>query len=620
MCGVVGWFSTSNIDDIKARSDLLVMTDTIAHRGPDGEGRIVFNNCALGHRRLSIIDIEKGHQPLNKKGVCISFNGEIYNYQELRQQLINSGCHFETNSDTEVILELYRMKGLDGFSLLRGMFAFVIWNEEQNTGHLIRDSLGIKPLFYSIDKHNNLTFASEAKAIIAKTGKTSLNVGALHLLLNFRYIPTEDSLFNDVKQLKPGEIITWRRGELSSQYFDSIEDGSSDDILEILNNSVRCHMVADVEVGSYLSGGIDSGLLTALMTQNRNTKQVLNTFTLGVGDDPNELHNAADTALFLKVDNTQLPAKLDAQSKLKSLIWHLEKPKVNSLQSYVLASEASKYTKVAISGLGGDELFLGYNAHKWMQYVSTLAGFGNYSKWLSPLLSPFRKSLQNQDSSERMRAFLIATNPSDFATSYGILRNVWDYPKMRERIYGARMLDENLPNAFELIEKQWCSNLDPVMAMREFEWKHKLVNDLLWQEDRCSMAHGLEVRVPFVDGVVKNHVWKLSKNILMPNGVLKGYLKNLSHQLLSSDIVNRQKSGFQVDSPTFFHTELTQLAEQYLNQQVVEAHQIFNFKYVSKLLSLPTTKNNRWHYFMLYMMIGTHIWLELFEQTGAPYD
>lgn len=619
MCGIVGWFSRHPIEKQSGLAVLKTMTATIGHRGPDGDGTVVLENCALGHRRLSIIDLENGAQPLQKQHIWISFNGEIFNYRALKTKLENTGSTFVTQSDTEIIVELYRQYGVDGFTQLRGMFAFAIWNDETKVGHLVRDPLGIKPLFFAHEKFAELVFASEAKSIVAKSPHYDLNTQALHLLLNFRYLPTQDSLFKGIRQIAPGEIVTWHQGDVSSQRFTTSVSFESDNTLDILQDSVSHHLVSDVEVAAYLSGGIDSGLLTALMSSELSDKSALRTFTVDIGDDPNEMANAQETADFLNVTNVPLSSKLDAQNNLTQLVWHLEVPKINSLQSYVLASKVSKYSKVAISGLGGDELFLGYNAHKWMGYVHTISHFSRYLPSTGSNIQHAVSKLSTSIYSERNRAILIALNATDPAYAYGLLRNVWDMPHLRREIYGERMLDENLPNAFDLIRDNWNYEKDPVMAMRDFEWNHKLINDLLWQEDRCSMAHGLEVRVPFVDSTVKHHVWQLSQSTLQPGGELKGLLKSVAKRKLSSEIINRRKSGFQVDSPVFFDTELRALAEQYLCRKVVEKHQIFNFQFIQRLLANPLQKKYRWHFFMLYLMVGTHIWLELFEKPQASF-
>jgi asparagine synthase (glutamine-hydrolysing) len=197
------------------------------------------------------------------------------------------------------------------------------------------------------------------------------------------------------------------------------------------------------------------------------------------------------------------------------------------------------------------------------------------------------------------------------------MRNVWDSVEMRKMIYGERMLARPLPDAYEMLESHWPKSSDPVASAREFEWHTKMVNDLLWQEDRCSMAEGLEVRVPFVDYRLKQAVDQLSRKQLMVNGQLKGYMKSMVSSILPEAVISRRKSGFQVDSPSFFNSHLRPLSEQYLSPQKVRDYGLFNPKFVTQLLALPERKRYRWHYFMLYLMLVSHIWIELFEKNAT---
>ncbi|MBE1299270.1 MAG: asparagine synthase (glutamine-hydrolyzing) [Alteromonadaceae bacterium] len=617
MCGIAGWFSNQSESKHVADLQLQNMIDAIAYRGPDGQGKMVFSEAYLAHCRLSIIDVENGSQPmLSPCGkIAITFNGEIYNYRSLKAQLQRQGEVFLTESDTEVILRLYEQQGTKAFSLLRGMFALVIWDDRNKTAHLARDPNGIKPLFYH-SSQGQLLFASEAKAILAKTKSASLNEGSLHFLMNLRYLPDTRSLFKDIEQIAPGQILTWRPNtNLEYSYFDYSHEShsGSEGVLAALSNSVKHHLVADVEVGCYLSGGIDSALISSLAKQGLAQNQRLQTFTLDVGDDVLEAQNAAETAKLLDIDNRQLKSENYAQQNLKSLIWHLEVPKVNSLQVFNLASHASKHVKVTLSGLGGDELFLGYNAHDWMAKATSIHNTLPFaSSLVKPLVGlPGLFSKVPYGEPERLLR-LLAQLPC-FSQVYGLLRNVWDLPEYRNVIYGPRMLDQSLPDVPDWLTKKWQHANDPVISMRNFEWQQKLVNDLLWQEDRCSMAHGLEVRVPFVDSEMRNSVWHMNRSQLMPNNIPKGLMKQAISPLLPTQILNRKKSGFQVNSATFFKTELAGLAQEYLHPDVVKKYGIFNPTFVANIRRLPPRGSYKWHFFMLYLMIGTHIWLELFE-------
>lgn len=596
------------------------MVHAIAHRGPDGNGLLIQKHAALGHARLAIIDIEGGNQPMSSPDgeVSIVFNGEIYNFNELRRQLLACGCTFRTASDTEVILQIYLREGSQGFSRLRGMYAFAIWDGRYDTGLLVRDPIGIKPLFIQENSQRELAFASEAKAILARDCLPgTLDEAALHLLFNFRYLPGNRSLFRGIRQLLPGHVLEWRPdGKIKEYAFPQPASALQADanILELLEESVASHFTSDVEVGAYLSGGIDSAVIVALGKRLGHSN--LRTFTLKVGDDPNEAANAAETAQLLGVVNFQESCQSDLRETLPRLIWHLEIPKVNALQVSELARYTTRHVKVALSGLGGDELFLGYNAHRIMH----LADLARQS--IPNILSQLAASsairvthmLPGPEWSEPVRMSLMLKALGNWPRVYGLLRNVWDCPEMRKQIYGPRLLDANLPDAFTVLESAWPDGHDPVAGMAKYEWREKMVNDLLWQEDRCSMAEGLEVRVPFLDTHLAATPHSLDRQILMPKGKLKGYLRKTLEEVLPVEILNRRKSGFQVNAPHFFHKNLSSLADELLSPERIQYHGLFNPKFIKQIRKYNPRQGLRWHYFILYLMLNTHLWIELFEQ------
>ena len=546
----------------------------------------------------------------------ITFNGEIYNYKDLRSGLVKQGHKFITQSDTEVILELYRAYGWQGFEKLRGMFAFALWDLQKQEGVLVRDPLGIKPLFIQHEA-DSLNFASEAKALLAKNNDTGqLNPTALHLLMNFRYLPGEHSLFQGITQLAPGRVIQWNSSGKAEEQRLQPNFTVSTPPLDTLRDSIQAHFTADVEVGAYLSGGIDSACVVALGKEM--TPQPLRTFTLRAGDDPNEAVYAAQTSEILGVQNIQGEINCSLATELPQMVWHLETPKINALQVGLLAQLTSRHVKVALSGLGGDELFYGYNAHKVMlkaQQINHLIP-NTLSHSAGKIGSHILASLNKPIWTESERALQMLQHLGDWSLVYGLLRNIWDQPKMRPLIYGPRMLDQQLPNAFGEIENHWPDNADPLTAMAQFEFKNKMVNDLLWQEDRMSMAAGLEVRVPFVDYVFASQIQRMDRSELMPNNQLKGYMRTMLAGTLPTEILNRPKSGFQVSSPDFFHLHLKPLAENYLSKDRIIKYGLFNPAFVAQVLHLTPSIRLRWHYFILYLMLLTHIWIDLFELKG----
>jgi len=345
----------------------------------------------------------------------------------------------------------------------------------------------------------------------------------------------------------------------------------------------------------------------------------LRSFTLAVGDDPNEARNAAHTAQLLGIQNSQGAISGNLEQQLLDLVWQLEMPKVNALQVSQLAQLASREVKVTLSGLGGDELFLGYNAHKIFAQCQSLARYlpRAASQPLGRLGAGLLKGLQRTPWSEPQRALQMLQQLGNWPQLYGLLRNVWDSPTMRQQIYGPRMLDQPLENSFSLLEQRWPQADTPLAAMAEFELRNKMVNDLLWQEDRVSMAVGLEVRTPFVDGPLITHLQQFQPQQLMQGGA-KGYMRQVISELLPREIFNRPKSGFQVDAPHFFQQQLKPLAKRWLSREITEQHGLFNYQFIAWVQNQPPRTGLRWHYFMLYLMLLTHMWIARFE--GKHFD
>ena len=624
MCGIAGWFSPSTAPR-NNRALLQRMGDSIAHRGPDGEGYISVDHANFAHRRLAILDLANGSQPMfdSDSRCCVVFNGEIYNFRELRQQLIGRGAVFKTHCDTEVILQLFMLEGTAGFSRLRGMYAFGLWDKQSKSGFLVRDPLGIKPLFYQKGTDGELVFGSEAKAILARDNATArLDESQLHSVMNFRYVAGNGSLFRNIVQLAPGTIMRWAPEEgTSTEIITEADDadvgGTEVQVIDCLRSSVQRHLVSDVEVGAYLSGGIDSASIVALV--NSINPGSVRTFTVEAGDDPMEANYAERTAELLGVENLRQSMAIDGRAELAKMIWHLEVPKVNSLQVLKVAQHASRHVKVALSGVGSDELFLGYNLHSIARMLDkTTKLLPDAALHIGGSIAQMAvTSLGSVPWSEPWRLAEIFKRLPDWPRAYGLIRNVWDAPELRRTIYGPRLLDQSLHEPQQWLEEHWPKNSDPVLAIREFEWRHKMVNDLLWQEDRCSMAMGLEVRVPFVDQDLKKALWHFNRDALMPKGQKKGLLKQSVAQLLPTEILSRRKSGFQVDAASFFESQLSDLADEFLSKEYTESVGLFNPKFVAQVRGLPQVKATRWHYFMLYLMLGVHLWVEIYERKNT---
>jgi asparagine synthase (glutamine-hydrolysing) len=611
MCGIAGWLGPSPAG---AETQLRAMAHSLRHRGPDGEGFWQAPLAGFAHRRLSIIDIALGAQPLfsHDRRYVICYNGEIYNYRALRGDLEKRGHRFVTQSDTEVIVELFRAHDIEGFGLLRGMYAFALWDCESQRGVLVRDPYGIKPLFVCLHG-DRLLFGSEAKAMLPITGRARLDVASMHLLLNFRYLPGTRTLFEGVRQLAPGEILEWHQGVCRSRSI-PVAHAAIEPVPSLLEQAVQRNLVADVEVGAYLSGGVDSGLVCALAA--RSGGNAIRSFTLPVGDDPREAENAAETAQALAIVNIRGSVMDDAARVVQKLVWHLETPKVNAWQTYELARHATRHVKVVLSGLGADELFYGYNAHSILSLLALAAKTGALAGGAGRLLQQI-SSVQGLQWSEPRRLGLMLRSLGNWPRVYGLLRNVWDGPDLRRQLYGPRLLEAKLPDAFSEIDKLWPGDADPVKAAASFELGHKMVNDLLWQEDRAGMALGLEVRVPYLDADLVETVKAIPRSTLMPRGRRKGYLREIARVRLPEHILRRRKSGFQVAAPQFVGGTLEPLVRDWLSDERIRRHGLFNPKFVHDVLRRKPAKGLRWHYFVIYLMLQAHMWIEAFETDAS---
>jgi asparagine synthase (glutamine-hydrolysing) len=614
MCGIAGWLgpvATAAAPDVVLAS----MLDRIAHRGPDGRGSAALPGGAgmFGHVRLAVIDPACGQQPLwsrDGRSVLV-FNGELYNYRELRAELSAHDIAWRTESDTEVLLELLLREGADALSRLRGMYAFAFWDGRRQAGLLARDPVGIKPLFVRREGAS-LWFASEAKAFPRTAAwRPELDPAQLHLLLNLRYPAGGAGLMRGVGQLAPGGCLEWGATGMRGWQVapPMVPPVGANGVRAAVMDSVRAHLVADVPVASYLSGGVDSGVVTYAAT--RLGAAHIDSFTIDAGDDPRELDNARATAGWLGIGNHAGALAAAGPEVLDWLLWHLEVPKVNALQSAAVAQLASRRAKVCLSGLGGDELFLGYRAHR---HLDSWARASRALGPLAPALGSVARGLMGSRAGfgEPWRAAaMLATG--DASTAYALLRNAWDGALPRERLYGPRMLDQPLPDVREWIAGRWPSELPPVQAMAAFEWRNKMVDDLLWQEDRTSMGFGLEVRVPFADARLQAALAPLLCGHAGVPG-RKSVLRGAFAGDVPAHVLERPKSGFQIDIATHLDQLFGTVLEQWLSPERVRRHGLFAPDFIRRLLALRRARAHRWHFFLLLLMAQAHRWIEMFEE------
>jgi asparagine synthase (glutamine-hydrolysing) len=566
MCGIAGIVQT-HPDGAVDTAAIHRMCEAIVHRGPDDEGIFVKGGVGLGMRRLSIIDLAGGHQPVfnEDKTISIVFNGEIYNFLELRSELLARGHLFSTHSDTEVIVHLYEDFGSECVQKLRGMFAFAIYDERAGRLLLARDRLGKKPLHYAV-QNGTLLFASEMRSILAvRPALAKLDRPALLQYMYFGYIPDPATAFEPIRKLPPGHLLEFEKGKVCvRQYWDfpqygTYEPASEEELLEELEfrlaEAVRIRLIADVPLGAMLSGGVDSSTIVALMA--RATSQPVKTFSVGFKHaDFNEAPYARLVAQKFGTDHHEMVFEPDLVDTVEMLTHHLEEPFGDSsmLPTYFISCLARKHVKVALSGDGGDEAFGGYDryrihledrSYKW---IPKWAGLW-YRELIHPMI-PYHvpgRNLAYSISLPWQERYTEGVSLQSFQREMGILSQ--DFVRS----------DRNPLQSFrEYLDKAPAT--DPLSRVLYLDSKTYLPGDILTKVDRMSMATSLEARVPLLDHVFLEWVTALGPQWKMRKGEQKFILKKLAARVgVPSEVLNRPKQGFALPLGTWMCGELKEL-------------------------------------------------------------
>ena len=528
MCGICGKLSFEQGADVKPAL-IQSMLETIRHRGPDDEGLYMGNQVGLGHRRLSIIDLSTGHQPLsNEDGtVWIVFNGEIYNYQELRRVLLSKGHTFKTQTDTEVIVHLYEELGPECLQKLRGMFAFAIWNDNTQTLFLARDRVGIKPLYYCLSDES-LVFASEIKAILADPGvHREIAPEVIDRFLTFLYLPGEETLLKGIKKLAPGHYLLVREGKAEvRQYWDlQFSEGSTipstknaeNELLSLLAETVELHMIADVPVGVLLSGGVDSTAVLSFAVDRTNKE--ISSYTVGfsspgIADERPYAKLAAEE--FGSRHHEMTVSATDFAAFMPKYVWHKEEPVCEppAIALYYVSKLAREHVKVLLSGEGGDEAFAGYSNYRNLLWLERL------KSCLSPFAGPIGQGLSFANSifnSSRIRTYSALMNAKFPGYYLSRTSNPYRYAgnglgKLYSADFG-RAIDRE--QTLEPVRRYQAHvrGENTLNAMLYIDTKTWLPDDLLIKADKMTMANSVELRVPLLDHKVLEFASRLPSNL-----------------------------------------------------------------------------------------------------------
>jgi asparagine synthase (glutamine-hydrolysing) len=582
MCGICGVATT------RGRADLdrvAAMSATIVHRGPDSFGEYVDGPVALAARRLSIIDLATGDQPIgNEDGtVHVVQNGEIYNYRELRHELERAGHRFRTAGDTEVLVHLYEEWG-DGFAeRLRGMFSVAIWDARRERLLLARDRFGIKPLYYRDDR-GELSFASELRAM----PRGDIDADALEAFLAFNSIPAPLSIFRDVRKLPAGYVLVWEDGRVRLSRFarpapraDVRDDDEAELVEELrarLRDSVRAHLVSDVPVGVLLSGGVDSSLLAALAAEE--SSEALRTFSIGFEERSfDELADARRVAAQYGTRHAELVLRPDAALLLPALAEAFDEPFADSsaLPTYLVSQLAASDVKVALSGEGGDELFGGYYT-----YAADLlaARVGGVARLARPLVERLPSSDARASFDYRAKRFVRAAHLPALERHHG-WKEIFS-PDLRAELTGHR----NGFDPVELLRARYAETegADELARLQDVDLGVYLVDDLLVKTDRASMAHSLEARVPYLDTVVTNLALALPTRHKVRGLGKKVLLRKAAEPLLPRKIVHGKKRGFSIPAAAWLRGDLEPFARETLSRERLQRQGFFRPEVVTRLI------------------------------------
>lgn len=600
MCGIAGIVYYSNerkIDPALLKS----MTNEITHRGPDDEGFYINMNVGLGFRRLSIIDLNTGHQPLSNEdgSVWIIFNGEIYNYRELQEELIKKGHIFKTKSDTETIVHLYEQYGTDCLKYLRGMFGFAIWDDNKKQLFCARDRFGIKPFYYFADD-NKFVFGSEIKSILkCRDIDRTISKEAIDSYFAFGYITSDLSVYDKIKKLQPAHyLLLSLRSSVSvktERYWDihfdpdfsKSEEEWEEEITNSLSETVKSHMISDVPLGAFLSGGVDSGSVVSMMAKN--STRPIKTFSIGFKDEKeSELKYARELAEKYDCEYHEQIVEPQSIDLLPLLVKAYDEPfgDPSVIPTYYVSKLARQFVTVAISGDGGDELFAGYNSYARYQHIYNMP-FNFKSPQLNKVIWGSMYQLMPQNMKGKGSAYILSKNKKH---AFAFL-NSWTERERKKYLF-RNSESKGLANSSERYKVDVLKKLngeDYISSMQYLDMKTYMVDDILTKVDRASMLNSLEVRVPLLDHKFAELTFRIPSTLKLKGRLKKYIFKKAMSSHLPKSFLNLPKKGFSAPISTWFKGEL----KQYINDTLLSGDPLLsNYadkNYVKKVIQRSMT-------------------------------
>src|SRR5215207_2718548 len=624
MCGICGKYSPTGVEP----KELSHMLDSIAHRGPDDSGSYVRGKIGLGNRRLSIIDLHSGKQPIsNEDGtIWVVYNGEMYNFPRLRAQLESKGHVFRTNSDTEAIVHLYEDFGEHCVEHIGGMFAFALWDEKQQKLLLARDRIGQKPLFYSQDG-SDFRFGSEIKSILAlQNRKPELDPLAMHDYLSLRFISPPRTIFKHIQKLPPAHTLVFQNGQITLRRYWQLSFRekltlSEAEILEALQDKLKrtvdSHLISDVPVGAFLSGGLDSSMIVAILARDLGLKP--QTFSIGVAEsDFDETPYARIVAEQYGTRHTEERVQADLINSLPKMIWHLDEPSDPIAACMFQAARlASQHVKVVMGGDGGDELFAGFDRYVGNRYIDmySLMPLALRRGVMGPMLDRLPDSFTYKSMTQKLRWVHHLSLQTTAAEQYAAATCFFRFTHEEKHALYSDFLWKELgerDSAAAITEPFNHAEADDLLdRMLYTDFVTRLPEHSLMLTDRMTMAHGIEARSPFLDHELVEFLAKVPANIKVQNSQPKHLMRKLAADYLPAPILNREKQGFMLPIAYWFRTDLFPLVSRMLEHSSFVKEGWFKGEYIQRLLDEHHT--NRFdHHVRLWMLLNLELWHQLY--------
>ncbi len=628
MCGITGWIKLSSNTRDHSEAVLHSMCETILHRGPDSEGVWMDDTVALGMRRLSIIDLKTGDQPVFNEdcSVVAMQNGELYNYREVRDELAKKGHRFTTKTDTEIIPHLYDEYGEDFVDYINGMFAISLWDSRKKKLILARDRFGEKPLYYGVFD-GKLIYASEPKAILAHPSvKADLDLDALRHYLSYDYVPAPRSIYKGISKLPAANVLTVENGEVKTHQYWKLDwseqgaratgfDTTAANLRDLLSDAVRMRLVSDVPLGILLSGGIDSSTVAAFATHHATEK--VKTFSIGFEEDSfDESKYARRVARHLNTEHYEDKLSAATAGDLISEVgeW-LDEPMSDGslIPTYLLARFVRQHVTVALGGDGGDELFAGYpmyRAHQLMRKYLVVPRFVR-SGLIEPVVNRLPVSTKNMSFDYKAKRFVRGANLDTVErhhTWFGSFAAA-DHERLLTRDVLNNSSGDIYANAQDLLSRSNAS--DDIEQMQQLDISYYLAEDILTKVDRAAMAVSLETRAPFLDSRIGQFAASIPVDYKLRGGKGKFILKRAVEPLLPAEILNRPKKGFGIPIAEWLIGRLNPLMHDLLGEERLRDQGLFDAKYVNQLIDEHETGRAS-HHKQLWTLLVFHLWFDSF--------